>query len=160
MIGNKINNAGKRVMSVISATIKVIADIIPNCAVGMKVDIVITRKPDTKTIVEVSIASPVVSIVLDIASSILEALFRSCQNLNKKWSESSTAIPRQIENVIAIGGLIGIPAKPRYPAANIIGIRFGSILTRPIRADKNKRLMTILIKMKASPKPLNRSAIR
>ena len=77
-----------------------IADITPNCAVGIKLDTVITKKPDTKTIVVVSIASPVVSIVLDTALFMSEAFFLSCQNLNKKWSESSTAIPRQIENVI------------------------------------------------------------
>ena len=82
------------------------------------------------------------------------------ENLNKKWRESSTAIPRQIENVIAIGGLIGIPAKPKYPAAKIIGIRFGSILSRPIRTDKNNKPITRLIKMKAKPNPLNRSTTR
>ncbi|GIT69478.1 MAG: hypothetical protein Ct9H300mP27_05820 [Chloroflexota bacterium] len=68
----------------IRATLKVIADIKPNCAVGMKVDTVITRKPDTKTIVVVSIARPVVSIVLDIALLRSEVSFLSCQNLNKK----------------------------------------------------------------------------
>ena len=79
----------------------------------MKLETVITIKPETNTIVDVSIANPVVSIVLDIAISISEFFFFSCQNLNKKCSESSTAIPKQIENVIAIGGLMGIPMNPR-----------------------------------------------
>ena len=84
-----------------NATVNVIAEISPNWDVGMKLETVITIKPETNTIVEVSIANPVVSIVLDIAISMFEFFFFSCQNLNKKCSESSTAIPKQIENVIA-----------------------------------------------------------
>ena len=55
--------------SVINATVNVIAEIIPNWDVGIKLETVITIKPETNTIVEVSIANPVVSIVLDIAIS-------------------------------------------------------------------------------------------
>ena len=40
--------------------------------------------PETKTIVVVNIASPVVSIVLDTALSKSFVIFLSCQNLNKK----------------------------------------------------------------------------
>ena len=109
MKGKIYNNAGSKVTSVINATVNVIAEIIPNWDVGIKLETVFTIKPETNTIVEVSIANPVVSIVLDIAISIFEFFFFSCQNLNKKCSESSTAIPKQIENVIAIGGRIGIP---------------------------------------------------
>ena len=58
--------------SVINATVNVIAEIIPNWDVGIKLETVITIKPETNTIVEVSIANPVVSIVLDIAISIFE----------------------------------------------------------------------------------------
>ena len=113
MKGKIYNNAGSKVTSVINATVNVIAEIIPNWDVGIKLETVITIKPETNTIVEVSIANPVVSIVLDIAISIFEFFFFSCQNLNKKCSESSTAMPKQIENVIAIGGLTGIPMNPR-----------------------------------------------
>ena len=109
MKGKIYNNAGSKVTSVINATVNVIAEIIPNWDVGIKLETVFTIKPETNTIVEVSIANPVVSIVLDIAISIFEFFFFSCQNLNKKCSESSTAIPKQIENVTAIGGRIGIP---------------------------------------------------
>ena len=75
MKGKIYNNAGSKVTSVINATVHVIAEIIPNWDVGIKLETVITIKPETNTIVEVSIANPVVSIVLDIATSIFEFFF-------------------------------------------------------------------------------------
>ena len=58
MKGKIYNNAGSKVTSVINATVNVIAEIIPNWDVGMKLETVITIKPETNTIVEVSIANP------------------------------------------------------------------------------------------------------
>ena len=119
-----------------------------------------TKNPDTSTIVEVNIANPVVSIVFDIAVSKLELFLRSCQNLNRKCSESSTAMPKQIEKVMAIGGLMGMPMNPKYPAAKIMGIKFGNMLIKPTRNDKNNKLIMMLIKINAKPKPLKRSKTR
>ena len=55
---------------------------------------------------------------------------------------------------------MGIPAKTKYPAAKIIGIRLGNILIRPIRTEKNIKPITMLINIKANPKPLNKSRMR
>ena len=54
---------------------------------------------------------------------------------------SSTAIPKAMENVIAVDGRKMIPDKPITPPANISGITFGKMDNSANFFDLNKNIM-------------------
>ena len=91
--------------------IKIIVANIPNSWFGTNSEKYSVKKPIQSTRVVPMIAFPVESIELDTASPTSLVFFNSCLNLAKKWMVSSTAIPRAIENVIAVDGLNFIQEK-------------------------------------------------
>ena len=73
---------------------------------------------------------------------------------------SSTAIPRAIENVIAVDGLNFIPEKPIIAAAATSGIIVGRIEIKDRRTERNNITIEMKIIIKANIKLVVKSLIK
>ena len=127
---------------------------------GRNTDNKSTEKPETKIVVVIINAEPVLIMVALMASTLSIPCLNSLRYLKRKCKLSSTAIPRATENVIAVGGRIEIPSHDKMPNTVKIGIRFVMRLAKSIDFFRNINAITMLIKTSAMPRLFTRDCTR
>ena len=147
--GKTKHSAGKRVKSQIRAVPIIAADNSPNWKEGRKAESKRHKNPDTKTVVVIIKAAPVFMIVFLIAFFLDKPFESSLLKRNKKWRESSTAIPSATEKVKAVGTRSGISNQASIPIIVNIGIKFDKRLANKIDFDLNIQARIILIRISA-----------
>ena len=160
LFGKTKHSAGKRVKSQIKADPIIAADNNPNWKEGRKAESKRHKNPDTKTVVVIIKAAPVFIIVFFIDSFLDKPFESSLLKRNKKWRESSTAIPSATEKVKAVGTRSGILNQARIPIIVNIGIKFVKRLANKIDFDLNIKARIILIRISAMLKLFDRAFTR